>query len=271
MLAGRWAFFLYGLIAGMLLLGLLRSQFESVTPPIEPAEPPAPGPQVLVVAPSSEEFPTIGKALEKARAGDRIEVASGEYEESIRLKDGVDVIARSPGQAVLQITRALPGVESAITADGVARVTVSGLSIRATPAAGLPVGVHISDSNVTLTNVEVSGAVQAGVWIEGSSGGTLSGNYIHSNAGAGIVVAGAAAPSLIGNTIERNGLSKDHPAPGAYILDAANPQVSRNVFSGNGAEAIRLRRQELRDKMMNNLFVGPGRAGKQVVVERAKP
>lgn len=267
----RWAFLVYGLIVGAVLLGVLRSQFESVTPPTEPGEPTVPPPQVLVVDPSSAEFPTIGKALEKARAGDRIEVAAGEYEEAIRLKDGVDVIARVPGRAVLQITRPLPGVESAITAEGIAGVTVSGLAIRATPAAGLPLGVRISDSNVTLTNIEVSGAVQAGVWIEGSSGGTLAGNYIHSNAGPGIVVAGAAAPSVTGNTIERNGLSKERPAPGAYILDEANPLIIRNVFSGNGAEAIRVRRRELREKMMNNLFVGSARAGRPVAVEQAKP
>jgi len=264
----RWAFLAYGLIAGAVLLALLWPPFETAAPPVEPAQPP---PQVLVVDRSSAEFPTIGKALEKARAGDRIEVAAGEYEEAIRLKDGVDVIARVPGRVVLQITRPLPGVESAITAEGIAGATVSGLVIRATPAAGLPLGVRISDSNVTLTNVEVSGAVQAGIWIEGSSGGALAGNYIYSNAGPGIVVAGAATPSVTGNTIERNGLSRERPAPGAYILDEANPLVIRNVFSGNGAEAIRVRRRELREKMMNNLFVGSARAQKPVGVEQARP
>ena len=120
----------------------------------------------------------------------RIEILSGEYEEAIRLKDGVDVIARAPGKVVLQITRALPGVDSAITAEGVGGITVSGLAIRATPSAGLPLGVHISDANVTVTNVEVTGAVKAGVWIEGSAAGTLAGNYIHGNAGPGVVVSG---------------------------------------------------------------------------------
>jgi hypothetical protein len=84
------------------------------------------------------------------------------------------------------------------------------------------------------------------------------------------VVSGTAAPRLTGNVIYANGLSRERAAPGMYIIENANPEVSRNVFSGNGAEAIRLQKQELRDKMMDNLFLIPGRPDKAVAVERTK-
>jgi parallel beta-helix repeat protein len=270
-LSGRWAFLGYGLIAGFLLAIALRPHGQPGVPALEPAEPAAAAPRVLVVEKSSDEFPTIGKALEKARPGDLIEVRVGEYPEAIRLKDGVDIAARSPGAAVIQISRPLPGIDAAISAEGISRASVSGLVIRATPAAGLPIGIRIRDSNISLSNVEVTGAVRAAILLEGSSAGTLAGNYIHANAGSGIVISGAGQPSVVGNVIENNGISRDRPSPGIYVVDIANPEVARNVFSGNGGAAIRVQRPELRALMMNNLFVGSGRQRKTVEVERARP
>jgi PPM family protein phosphatase len=267
LLGMRWAFLCYGLAAGAVLAGLVYSRLASRPVPGPPVVPP----RVLLVEPSSAEFPTIAKALEAARPGDRIEIARGEYEESIALKEGVDIAARIPGQATLRLTRPLPGIEAAVTAAGVGRAAVTGLVIKADPVAGLPIGIKILDSAVTLSDIEISGAQQAGVWIGGRSNATLAGSYIYSNAGPGLLVTGTSQPHLTGNVIYANGLTKGHPAPGLYVTSEANPEVRRNVFSGNGAEAIRVNRSGLRDRMMDNLFAGPGKGARAVVVEGTRP
>jgi PPM family protein phosphatase len=265
-----WGYFLAGLISGLLLSWLWGSRTQhsravEEPPPLEPAA------RVLVVHPASAEFPTIERALETARPGDRVEIGPGEYQEAIRLKEGVDITAHTPGKAILHLTRAVPGTDAAIMADGIREANIAGLVIKAESAAGLPFGIHSLNSAVNFSNLEISGATQAGVYIEGSSAATLAGSYVHTNVGPGILVGGTAAPHIIGNVIYANGLSREHPGPGMFIIDSADPEVRRNVFSGNGAEAIRLRRQELRDRMMDNLFVGPGKSGKGVSVERARP
>ncbi len=264
-LRGRWAFLLYGLAAG-----LLASYFWMRSPKADVAGPDTEMvqlPQVLHVKPGSPDYPTIGSALEAARPGDRIEIGDGEYEELIRLKDGVDVAAVSPGMAVLHISRALPNADAVVTADGIKSATLSGLAIKADPAAALPFGIRISNSTLNVTNVEVSGATRAGILIDGGSGSVIAATYVHGNAGSGIQTGGTATPLMTGNLIYANGISRAHTYPGLYVTGNSTPEVKRNTFSGNGAEAIRLQRQELKDRMLDNLFINSGRAGK-VVVER---
>jgi PPM family protein phosphatase len=262
----RWAFLIYGLVAGLLLSYLLLrpAETEVTLPEISSVRPPA----VLRVSPGSTEYPTIASALEAAHPGDRIEVGDGEYEESIRLREGIELAAQTPGKAVLLISRALPDTEAAIASDGIKRAVVSGIVIKAEPAAGLPFGIKISNSSVYISNMEVSGARNAGMLIDGNSGGIITGSYIYANAGSGILTSGSARPLMTGNLVYANGKSGNPKLPGLYITGNSNPEVKRNVFSGNGAEAIRLQRQELKDRMMDNLFINSGRPGKAVAVER---
>jgi PPM family protein phosphatase len=266
MLRGRWAFLIYGILLGLLAFyawSRLVSP-EVVTPAVPSVETPA----VLHVAPASSEYSSISKALEAAHDGDRIEVADGEYEEVLKLKEGVDIFAKSPGMAVLRLTRALPNAVAAILADGLKRAGVMGLTVRAEPAAALPVGIRISNSNVNIVGVEVSGALRAGVLVDGNSGSFIAGCYVHGNAGAGIVTSGTSTPSMTGNLIYANGISRTQTAPGLYVTGSSVPEVKRNTFSGNGAEAIRLQKQELKVRMMDNLFIN---SRKTVLVERVRP
>ncbi len=267
---GRWAFLIYGLVAGLLAsyLWFSPSKQETLAPGAESHSPQLPA--VLRVDPGSPEYPTISKALEAAHIGDRIEIGDGEYEELIRLKEGVEVGARSPGKVILHITKALPGADAAVTADGIKWAIVSGLAIKVEPSASLPFGVRISNSNVNVQNLEIEGATKAGIRIDGESGGIIAATYVHANVGPGVVAAGAANPLLIGNLIYANGLSKTNPLPGLYVADKSNPEVKRNVFSGNGAGAIRLQKAELKDRMMDNLFINSGKSRKAVTVETAR-
>jgi PPM family protein phosphatase len=264
----RWAFLCYGLVAG-LLAGFLWNGSTPVKekPPVtEPVRLPA----VLVVEPSSQAYPNIAKAMESAQPGDRIEIGEGEYREAIKLKEGVDVTARFPGKAVLRLTQIIPGADAAISADGIKNASVSGLAIKADPGAGLPYGIRISNSSVNFSNIEITGANTAGILIDGSSSGAIAANYVHENKGPGILVAGEANPFLVGNVVYANGVSgsKKNAAPGLFISGRSDPEVKRNVFSGNGAEAIRIQRQELKSRMMDNLFVGYVKPARAVIVEQ---
>jgi PPM family protein phosphatase len=267
---GRWAFLLYGLAAGLLAsyLWFRPATQENGAPELQ--SPSVYGPAVLRVDPGSLEYPTISSALEAAHSGDRIEVGNGEYEELIRLKEGVEVAARSPGKAILHITKALPNADAAITAEGIRRAAVSGLIIKAEPAAGLPFGIRISNSSVNFQAVDVAGAAKAGILIEGESGGVIAAAKVSANMGPGIVTAGTTTPLVVGNLVYANGTSRNTPSPGLHITGNSNPEVRRNVFSGNGAGAILLQRQELKDKMMDNLFINPGNPGRAVTVERVR-
>jgi hypothetical protein len=268
-LQGRWAFLFLGLLAGL----ILAAAWHRYRAPAADEPKPVPAvqmPRVLKVEPASPEFPTITRAMEAARSGDRIEVGDGEYEELIHLKDGVDIAARSPGRALLRLVKALPGMDAAIAADGIGQASVSGLTIKAEAGSALPYGIRISNSKVNLSNMEISGAVRAGILIDGNSAGTIAASFVHANSGPGIIVSGTAIPFLVGNVVHANGTKRGQKGPGLYLTGQSNPDVRRNVFSGNGAEAIRLQRPELKEKMSDNLFVGQGRNARAVVVENVR-
>lgn len=252
-LTSRWLVFLYGLILGVALLGVLSSRIPIRLPVIGGVSP-GPARATLVVEPGSAEFPTITKALEKARAGDVIEVGAGEYHDPIRLTKDVSLVAQKPGEVVIQILTSLPEGEAAVSADGLQGGRLSGIVIRPGPGVTLPVGIKVNNSEIDISAVEISGTSRAGVWIDGHSRATLTAGYIHSNLGPGVIIGGVSTPRLLRNVIARNGLAGGKPQPGIQIVDEAWPEVVHNVISENGAEGIQIPIRILQERMENNFF-----------------
>ncbi len=99
--AGPWftsrpAVFVYGFILAALIAAGLRQSGVLDRPPAVPP------PQTLLVGTGAGSFTSIAEALAKARPGDTVEVASGEYAEPLRLKSGVTLRGRTPDVPVLQ-------------------------------------------------------------------------------------------------------------------------------------------------------------------------
>jgi serine/threonine protein phosphatase PrpC len=266
----RWAFLIYGIILGLLVSFIwVHFRFAEEQAQVKQIGRPA---AHFFVDPSSAEYPTIAKALESARPGDHIEIGDGEYPEAIKLKEGVDLAAHSPGKAILHLSQIVPGVNSAISADGIKKANVSGLSIHAEPGAGMLYGIRMTNSSVNFSNMEIAGAVSAGVLIEGTSSGSILASYIRGASGPGILMTGDANSFLAGNVFYANGLShtRSHAAPGLYITDRSDPEIRRNVFSGNGAEPIWVQKQELKANLMDNLFTGYSNPNRAVVVKQVQ-
>jgi parallel beta-helix repeat protein len=265
-LAGRWFMFLYGVMAGVLLLTMLDRYLETGVPEPElPLKPPAS--KIWSVNRADPEMATISQALEKAQPGDRIEVASGEYTEQLRLKEGVSVAA-APGAAV--VIRGPAGSDAIVISDKVKRAELSGVVIKAGPDPAVPVGILIANSDLRLSNVEVSGAAKAGIWIDGDSDASLVGNNIHSNKGTGIVLAGFSTPFVVGNVVRNNG-SAGAAAPGILVTESSDPHILRNAIFANTAEGIRVPQQGMTKKVADNFFAVGGKPNKggSVGVQRA--
>lgn len=178
---------------------------------------------------------TIGAALAKAHPGDTVAVAPGLYRESVRLLNGVSILAQSPHDAV---------IEGDITAEGVSNSRVEGFGIRG--------AVRVINGDVTLVRDEVSGSAQAGIEFRGNSRGAVVGSVVRNNAGTGILVADAATPLIEHNSILANGFS-DPKRPGILVQGEAHPRVQYNIFGGNGAESIWTRESD-EALMLNNFF-----------------
>ena len=168
---------------------------------------------------------SISKALNRAQAGDTIEVPPGEFAGPIELRNGVSVISQKAGGAVIHADAG--GV--AVFARAVKSGRFSGFRITGDGRHGLQTAMVLDNAAIEIDDVEVAGASECGIRIEGASTAVLRANFIHDNAGCGIWIGGQSSPRLTGNRISENGA-------GVEIHPPATPDIENNIITGNGLE-----------------------------------
>ena len=205
------------LVAGMVLGILLWASLERLTPrptppPVAPKEEHTPRGPVQIPVNASDPMGIVN-ALASAQPGDTIHIAPGEYLGPVQLKERVNLISDVPQAAVI---RTDPGATAdsgaAIVARGLHDVRVEGLRITGDASHPLRTGVLMIDSSIELDDLDISGATEAGIRFEGTSGGTLLANFVHGNTGPGIVIKDQSAPRLVGNRVIENGKASGSPA-----------------------------------------------------------
>jgi serine/threonine protein phosphatase PrpC len=234
----RPAFLLYGLVLGAFAVAALGQSGLLPTRPRAAAG----GGDVLRVGTGDGGTATITVALGKARPGQTVEVAPGEYRETIQLRSGVDLVSRVPRGAVI-----LPPAGSAVpavSAQGVDDARFTGFRIAGdpqTPQTSLQVGLRLASSVVEVEGVEITGAVAAGIDVSGDDRSTVRASFLHDNPGGGVLVAGNASPTLVNNLIARNGRPPGGiPRPGVEARDASRPVLIENRIEGNGGGGVAL-------------------------------
>jgi serine/threonine protein phosphatase PrpC len=241
-LSRRGAFLLYGLALGALASWLLSRWAGE--PPIEP--PPA----ARVLRVGSAGASTIAAALAEAGAGDTIVVGPGLYHEQVRLKEGVTLISEKPREAVLQA----PGV--IVLAERITNGRFAGFRISGEAASTL-VGVRLTDANVELSDLDITGARSAGIEILGASTGVVRASRVADNPGVGIVIWDRAAPRLAHNIVVANGRLIGGLRPGIDISPEARPVLIGNTIRDNGAEPVWLSsKQDMKEILRLNFIAG---------------
>jgi hypothetical protein len=230
----RWAIFLYGAIVGMLLLYIFQ-QYFAVSPPQDAGDRVEIQIILRVDRADRSAYATIGEAMEKARAGDTIEVAAGRYAERVIMKDGVTLISRRPREAVILSSGDEP--HTAVLIDGVKSGRFSGFRVEGNGGT-MSIGIRIVNSSLEVADTEVTGAREAAVLIEGGAT-TLRSCSLHDNPGAGVVIGGDGLSRLVENVIARNGRQERKKRAGIEILDAAARVESiSNSLEDNGIKGV---------------------------------
>jgi PPM family protein phosphatase len=221
--------FVAGMAVGAALLFGLQ-KFLQPTAPVDRAVAIAPVKITIRVDPAT----TIAAAMNKANAGDTIDLAPGVYAEAIELKPGV---ALEGHDAVVQPPN-IPGGAVAIRVPKAGQSSVSHLRIQGSSQSQLFTGISVADGELTLSHVEISGTRSAGIEAGGASKLILEDSNIHDNFGAGVLIRDGATAVLKSNTISRNGQDRALPKPGVQILSPNSVQMYGNTFVNNGSKAI---------------------------------
>jgi hypothetical protein len=196
----------------------------------------APGPGTAATTIAVRAGGSISDALARAPVGTEVVVEPGEYREQLRLKPGVHIVSRPRGASIR-----LPGgaseTDAAVMAVDVAGAALSGFRIIGDAATPLGTGVIVRNSDVALSDVEITGAQKAAIEFAGGPGGSVVAGFLHDNPGAAIVVRAGASPRIAHNLFARNATSER--APGTLFVEAdARPVLSFNTFQGVRPESI---------------------------------
>src|SRR5439155_17700385 len=109
---------------------------------------------VLVVRPTE----SIAEALGRAQPGSLVVVEPGEYRERLELKDGVRVVSRVPRGATIRLPGTASETDPAVVAADVSNTEFVGFRIVGDAATPLGAGVLVKGGNVSIVDVEISGA-----------------------------------------------------------------------------------------------------------------
>ncbi|CAN5804280.1 hypothetical protein BH18ACI5_BH18ACI5_05810 [soil metagenome] len=213
---------------------------------------------LIVAADGTGSYTGIGSAMAVARAGDVIRIEPGDYEEQVRLVDGVNVIARVPGSVTVRRPRDLQGALAGLEAPGAVQARISGVRILSGPERPGGIGVALGPgASVTLELVEITGPLSAAIVLSPGASVTVQGSRVNI-AGAVISLPDDAQASLANNIFTRAVRS---PEPPISAGASSRLTLSGNVFAGFEPEIVRglsaARRSEV---LVSNIVLPPAPA-----------
>ncbi|HXO28422.1 MAG TPA: right-handed parallel beta-helix repeat-containing protein [Thermoanaerobaculia bacterium] len=220
------------------------------------------------------DFTTISAAIAAAKAGDRILVRPGLYEEGLVIEQPLEIVGDGPLEEIVVrasnqhviVFRATMGRVTNLTLrqygdevwHGVeisqGRLELEGCDI--TSQNNSCVGIH-NGADPRLRRNRIHGGEEGGVFIYRSAQGTMEDNEIFASGGSGVEISSGASPTLRRNRIydgksagvfvhhRGQGTLEDNEiignaAAGVEISDGGNPTLRRNRITANGSFAIQV-------------------------------
>jgi serine/threonine protein phosphatase PrpC len=205
----------------------------------------------IVVLPNE----SISLALLEAAPGSEVIVEPGEYHETLMLRSGVRVVSRVPRGATIRLAGTASEADSAVVASDVTGAELVGFRIVGDAATPLGTGVFVKNSEVSITDVEVTGAANVAIDIGDMSRASIVASEVHDNPGAALAIRSALPTRIAHNIFARNG--KSERVRGSFIIDDnAEPRFSGNIFHGVGEDAFARLHEALRATLRrDNFFV----------------
>jgi PPM family protein phosphatase len=171
---------------------------------------------------------SIAAAVQRAAPGSVVLVEPGEYRETLRLKSDVRIVSRVPRAATIRLSGTASEGDAAVVAAGVTGAELAGFRIIGDAATPLGTGVLIRGSQASLVDIEVAGAADAAIVVDGISLATVLASDVHDNPGAALTIRSSSA-RLAHNVFMRNGTSER--VRRSFIIDeGVNPLFTGNVF-----------------------------------------
>jgi len=179
---------------------------------------------------------SIAAALLSATAGTTIVVDPGEYRETLMLKSYVRLVSRVRHGAVIRLPGSASEGEAAIVARDVIGAAVEGFRIIGDAATPLGTGVAVTNAQLSIADVEITGAGRAAIAVDLASSVSLLGNDIRDNSGAALAIQSGANATVSHNVFMRNGSAGGRKA--MIVEEPGGPLFIANVFVGMSPDVL---------------------------------
>jgi len=179
---------------------------------------------------------SIAAALLSATAGTTIVVDPGEYRETLMLKSYVRLVSRVRHGAVIRLPGSASEGEAAIVARDVIGAAVEGFRIIGDAATPLGTGVAVTNAQLSIADVEITGAGRAAIAVDPASSVSLLGNDIRDNSGAALAIQSGANATVSHNVFMRNGSAGGRKA--MIVEEPGGPLFIANVFVGMSPDVL---------------------------------
>ncbi len=221
------------LIAVVILLTFVRSDIVApLTPPAEVTGVGAEPARIVVQATQS-----IAQALLEAQPGTTIVVEPGEYRETLTLKSHVRLLSSVPSGATLRLPGTASERAAAVLATGITGAALEGFRIVGDAATPLGTGVLTTDSELSMSEVEISGAAAVALDIGRGSRVRVVAGDIRDNPGSALAVRSGAIAAISHSVFARNGTAAGAQKT-VIVEEQGAAEFNANVFVGGGANVF---------------------------------
>jgi F-box protein 11 len=169
------------------------------------------------------DFTTVTAAITAAKAGDRIVVRPGLYEEGLVVDKPLEILGDGP---VSDIEIRARGADALLFRASIGRV--ANLTLRQAGGEGSWFGVDITQGRLDLEGCDISSQSLSCVAIRNGADPRLRRNQIHDGKRAGVYVSDNGLGTLEDNDITANTVT------GVLIQTGGNPTLRRNRVNRNG-------------------------------------
>jgi serine/threonine-protein kinase len=232
---------------GLLLLGLcgLVLVVSAIAVPIlwnvldqprGPGQPETAANRVVVVG--RGEYASLGAALQKARAGDRLLVYPGRYPESIILDKPLEIRGQGPREKIVILGRRNMGFCIDVKTD---KATLRGLSLRRYASGRGGPCIDVSQGELTVEDCDINAAQGDGVFVHNPLSRATLRHCLIGSTGRGVLIETRASVTLEDCEVAETG--------GTAIENGGN-------FQGNEGGTLVLSRCKIRDSRQYGIQVG---------------